>query len=233
MKHTVSRFSAVAVFLACLAVLCLTMVPGPAEAKNRTTSEILTEVTAQPDGFFDVQLGDSEATFRKRMVNKRKEWRLLKDTSQQVQLDRVVPVSTKPVEKPVEGRVFAILHAGKIQRLEYVFMTDDAAAADRLMRTGASNLTKLLGAPRNNAPSVQTYTTDKKQVQYRFTMYDWEQGNIHIQLQESYRNPELVKGPDGKPYRAYYVAVRRWLIDPSVLEDPVPADETAKAKQEQ
>jgi hypothetical protein len=138
MKHTVSRFSALAVFLACLAVLCLTMVPGPAEAKNRTTSEILTEVTAQPDGFFDVQLGDSEATFRKRMVNKRKEWRLLKDTSQQVQLDRVVPVSTKPVEKPVEGRVFAILHAGKIQRLEYVFMTDDATAADRLMRTGAS-----------------------------------------------------------------------------------------------
>ena len=219
MKQSMAHFSALPLLLACLAVLSLALtMSGAAEAGPLTYGEILTEVTAQPDGFFKVQLGDSEEVFRKRMANKKKEWRLVKDTPQQLQLDRVVPVTTKPVEKPVDGRVFAILLAGRIQRLEYLFLTDDAAVAQDLIQTGAASLMKLLGTPRNNEPSVQTYKTKEQQVQYRFTMYDWEQGNVHIQLQESYRNPDLVQGPDGKPYRAYYISVRRWLMDPGVLE---------------
>ena len=130
MKQSMAHFSALPLLLACLAVLSLALtMSGAAEAGPLTYGEILTEVTAQPDGFFKVQLGDSEEVFRKRMANKKKEWRLVKDTPQQLQLDRVVPVTTKPVEKPVDGRLV-------IPRRPEQFHQAGRAGLDQVLRHG-------------------------------------------------------------------------------------------------
>ena len=64
MKQSMAHFSALPLLLACLAVLSLALtMSGAAEAGPLTYGEILTEVTAQPDGFFKVQLGDSNFEF--------------------------------------------------------------------------------------------------------------------------------------------------------------------------
>lgn len=199
----------------------LILASQPAQAKGGADYQAaLTAVTTVPEGFYKVQLTDPVEVFRKRLSGKRKQWRTVKETPQRIELDEVVDITSQPVVNHVDEKIYAGLHYGKIQSLEYLFQTDDEAIAQSFMKDAVTNLTGLFGPPRNGAPSVQSFQTKDKQLQYRFTSFDWEQGDMHIQLHESYRNPALVKGPDGKPYHAYYISVRRWLMNPEALGDP-------------
>ncbi len=198
----------------------LVLAAQPAQAKGGDNyQEALTAVTTVADGFYKVQLTDPVEVFHKRLSGKHKQWRTVQETPQRIELDEVVNITTQPVVAHVDEKVYAGLHNGKIQSLEYLFQTDDEAIAQSLMKNAVTNLTALFGQPRNGAPSVQSFQTKTKQLQYRFTSFDWEQGDMHVQLNESYRNPALVKGPDGKPYRAYYISVRRWLMNPEALDE--------------
>lgn len=73
MKQSMAHFSALPLLLACLAVLSLALtMSGAAEAGPLTYGEILTEVTAQPDGFSRCSWAIPKKSFASGWPTKRK-----------------------------------------------------------------------------------------------------------------------------------------------------------------